>query len=443
MGGWVDLDMNNVRNLPRIDRYSCKFENLVLEKEFTFFRLNKISKFLNFSYFFFSVIMLADIYDFYWRIESFHILMSINVIISVGMLIIGFTKGEFKIRHYSSIFITVFMIYGTYQAYLFGVLLPQVSLSNSSSAGDIIFMPFILIITLVVVPFNFLTSLIFSIWALIVNSPMLFSIPNLNPIYLFFGIIAPFVILAFNKWSGEKSKRLDYAKTISMDETKNLMQQTLKRYFGDVLSDKMLKDGGELEGEIKWVSILFTDLSSYSTITENMSPEVALEFLNEYFTKMHEIIKEFEGHILNYIGDSIMVVFGAPQKLKNHENQAVGCSLRMRKKLKELNAKWEDNKLSRYWKNHGIDFITMRIGIHTGSVIAANIGSPEMLQYSTIGDTVNVASRLEKANKEFNTEISFSHEIYTALEEDLFEKSTLSGEVTLKGRTSPTKVYSI
>ena len=138
-----------------------------------------------------------------------------------------------------------------------------------------------------------------------------------------------------------------------------------------------------------------------------------------------------------------MVVFGAPQKLKNHENQAVECSIKMNEALKELNTKWDENKLSRYWKNHAIDNISMRTGIHTGSVIAGNIGSPEMLQYSTIGDTVNVASRLEKANKEFNTEISFSHEIYTALEEELFEKSILSGEITLKGRTSPTKVYSI
>ena len=228
-----------------------------------------------------------------------------------------------------------------------------------------------------------------------------------------------------------------------MDKTKNLMQQTLKRYFGDVLSDKMLKERGELDGEIKWVSILFTDLSSYSTITENMSPEVALDFLNEYFTKMHDIIKEFDGHILNYIGDSIMVVFGAPEKLKSHENRAVECSLKMNNQLKELNIKWDENKLSRYWKNHGIDSIKMRTGIHTGSVIAGNIGSPEMLQYSTIGDTVNVASRLEQANKEFNTEISFSHEVYTALEEKLFEKSKLSGEITLKGRTNSTKVYSI
>ena len=228
-----------------------------------------------------------------------------------------------------------------------------------------------------------------------------------------------------------------------MNETKDLMQQTLKRYFGDVLSDKMLKDEGELDGEIKWVSIMFTDLSSYSTITENMSPEVALDFLNEYFTKMHEIIKEYEGHILNYIGDSIMVVFGAPQKLKDHENQAVNCALKMKKLLGELNSQWDENKLSRYWKNHGINAITMRTGIHTGSVIAGNIGSPEMLQYSTIGDTVNVASRIEQANKEFNTEISFSHEIYTALEEKLFGESKLSGEITLKGRTKPTKVYSI
>ena len=323
--------MNIIESLPRIDRYSCKFENPILEQDFTLNRLEKISRFLTFSYFFFSVIMLADIYDFYFRIESFHMLMLINVFISIAMLFIGFSKGEFKIKNFSKIFITVTTIYGTYQAYLFGILLPQVSSLNSSSAADIIFMPFLLIITLVVVPFNFMTSLLFSIWALIFNSPMLFSIPNLNPIYLFFGILAPFIILAFNKWSGEKSKRLDYAKTISIDETKNLMQQTLRKYFGDVLSDKMLKDGGDLEGEIKWVSVLFTDLSSYSTITENMSPEVALDFLNEYFTKMHEIIKEYEGHILNYIGDSIMVVFGAPQKLKDHENQAVNCALKMKK----------------------------------------------------------------------------------------------------------------
>ena len=138
-----------------------------------------------------------------------------------------------------------------------------------------------------------------------------------------------------------------------------------------------------------------------------------------------------------------MVVFGAPEKLKSHENQAVKCSLKMKEKLKKLNQEWDDKETSRYWKNHGIDSITMRIGIHTGSVIAGNVGSQEMRQYSTIGDTVNVAARLEQANKDFKTEISFSHEIYIALTKELHSQVSLSGEIILKGRTSPTKVYSI
>ncbi|MDG1223862.1 MAG: adenylate/guanylate cyclase domain-containing protein, partial [Candidatus Marinimicrobia bacterium] len=192
-----------------------------------------------------------------------------------------------------------------------------------------------------------------------------------------------------------------------------------------------------------WVTILFADLSAYSTITENMSPEVALDFLNDYFSKMHNVIREFDGHILNYIGDCVMVVFGAPEKLKNHENQAVRCSLSMREKLIELNEEWDDNDTSRYWNNHGIKTIKMRIGLHAGSVIAGNLGSDELLQYSTIGDTVNVASRLEQANKDFGTDISFSHEIYTALTKELYNQSTESGEIKLKGRASPTKVYSI
>ena len=138
-----------------------------------------------------------------------------------------------------------------------------------------------------------------------------------------------------------------------------------------------------------------------------------------------------------------MVVFGAPEKLKNHENQAVKCSLKMKEILEDLNKEWDDNETSRYWKNHGINSITMRIGIHTGSVIAGNVGSQEMLQYSTIGDTVNVASRLEQANKDYNTDISLSHEIYTSLTKELHDQASLSGEIILKGRTSPTKVYSI
>ena len=134
---------------------------------------------------------------------------------------------------------------------------------------------------------------------------------------------------------------MNFLKTLVIRKNEKLMQTTLKRYFGDELSEKIISQEGELEGENRWVSILFTDISDYSTITENMAPEVALEFLNEYFSEMHNVIKEFNGQILNYIGDSIMVVFGAPNKLRGHENKAIECSLKMREKLAQLNQSWE------------------------------------------------------------------------------------------------------
>tara|TARA_B100001175_G_scaffold80828_1_gene67660 strand:- start:9 stop:674 length:666 start_codon:yes stop_codon:yes gene_type:complete len=221
------------------------------------------------------------------------------------------------------------------------------------------------------------------------------------------------------------------------------MHQTLKRYFGDILSDKIIKNDGVVTGETKWVTICFTDISSYSTIVEYMSPAVAVEFLNQYFTSMHKVIEKHHGQILNYIGDSIMIVFGAPNNLKNHEAISVQCALEMREELKKLNDIWDKSELSRYWKNHGIEHIKARIGLHTGNVIAGNIGSDKMLQYSTIGDVVNVASRLEQANKNFETEICMSQEVHTALTKDLIESSRFAGEITLKGRDTSSKVFTI
>ena len=313
-----------------------------------------------------------------------------------------------------------------------------------SNLPHVAFMPlFNSIIWISIFPFNFIAAVFASTIPFLASLILLSNYDTLNiPLYivLFF---FPHTLLIINKWKSERDSRLNFSKSLTIEQNRQMMHETLKRYFGDTLSEKIISQKGQLEGENRWVTILFADLSAYSTITENMSPEVALEFLNEYFTKMHDVIKEFDGHTLNYIGDAVMVVFGAPEKLKSHENQAVKCSLKMKEKLTLLNREWDEKETSRYWKNHGIESITMRIGLHTGSVIAGNVGSDEMLQYSTIGDTVNVAARLEQANKDFNTDISFSNEIYTALTKELHSRSSLSGEIILKGRTSPTKVYSI
>ena len=114
------------------------------------------------------------------------------------------------------------------------------------------------------------------------------------------------------------------------------------------------------------MTLSFTDISSYSTIIERMSPKVAVEFLNEYFTAMHDVIEQLAvGHILNYIGDCIMVVLERLRKWTIMENQAIKCAVKMREKLAELNSRWDESELSRYWSNHGIKKkITARTGVH-------------------------------------------------------------------------------
>ena len=173
-----------------------------------------------------------------------------------------------------------------------------------------------------------------------------------------------------------------------------------------------------------WYIIIFYDHWTYV-------PRNGYKVLNEYFSAMHDVIDKYKGQIVNYIGDSVMVVFGAPQGRRSWNNGSEVCYWN-EKKIRKIEWSWDETEFSRFWKNHGIEKITARTGIHTGSVIAGNIGSDRMLQYSTIGDTVNVASRLEQANKDFESDIAFSHEIYNALNQKLHSKAVFLGEIKLK-----------
>ena len=419
-----------------IDKIKCTFQNSELEQQYLDDKWTRVSSFYSKVIMFFASGSSLYLVSLFLR-GTFAIKNIINPIIFITFpLFLIFKNDDFKKKYLERFLLFLPIINMPLFFYL--------DFERLSNLPHIAFMPlFNSIMWITIFPFNFINAVLASTIPFLASLVLLNNYDSLNiPLFIVIFFV-PHAFLVLNKWKLERDTRLNFSKSKTIEENRQLMHETLKRYFGDTLSDKIISQKGELEGENRWVTILFADLSAYSTITENMSPEVALEFLNEYFTKMHEVIKEFDGHILNYIGDSVMVVFGAPEKLKSHENQAVKCSLKMKEKLIELNQEWDDKETSRYWKNHGINSITMRIGIHTGSVIAGNVGSQEMLQYSTIGDTVNVASRLEQANKDYNTDISLSHEIYTSLTKELHDKANLSGEIVLKGRTSPTKVYSI
>ena len=421
-----------------INRLTCRFENKNLEKEYLKHSWKRSWK--NIKIFLsvnvpVSLIIIAD--DLFVQgVGTNKYYLSFHIFSILLLFLFLFSSNDKKRKYHQAYFLISaigFMNCGAWTYYFSDIPFPV-------GAGVL---PILLMLYLIVYPFHFINGLITMIGTSIPFVILLVSQGNMSLDQLPYLLILPSAFLVANKRNREIDIRKDFYQRKKIDANRNLMQQTLKRYFGETLTEKILDNEGDIKGDNIWVSISFTDISSYSTIIEHMSPEKAVKLLNEYFSAMHDVIEKHNGQIINYIGDSVMVVFGAPEKLEDHEILSVRCAIAMREKLNTLNQKWDENQFSRYWKNHGIELITARTGIHTGSVIAGNIGSDRMLQYSTIGDTVNVASRLEQRNKEFSTDILLSHEIYTSLTKDLYDIAEYQGEINLKGRDTKTRVYSI
>ena len=421
-----------------INRLTCRFYDKKLEKEYLTHSWSNTWKYIK-------IILCVDVpIGFIIRADDLFVqgvganiyYLSYHFFSIMILFLFLFSSNNNKRKYYQGYFLITaigFMNCGAWTYYFSDIIFPV-------GAGVL---PILLMLYLIVYPFHFINGLLAIIGTSIPFVILLVSQGNMSLDQLSYLLFLPSIFLVANKRNREIDFRRDFYQGKKLEANRQLMQQTLKRYFGETLTEKILDNEGDLKGDNIWVSISFTDISSYSTIIEHMSPETAVKFLNEYFSAMHDVIEKHNGQIINYIGDSVMVVFGAPQKIENHEILSICCAMEMREKLKVLNQKWDENEFSRYWKNHGIESITARTGIHTGSVIAGNIGSNRMLQYSTIGDTVNVASRLEQRNKDFSTNILFSHEIYTSLTKNLYDQAKYQGEINLKGRDTKTRTYSI
>lgn len=209
--------------------------------------------------------------------------------------------------------------------------------------------------------------------------------------------------------------------------------------FGRVVSpevrEKLLDGELELGGETLWIAILFSDIRSFSTISEQMTPQEVVTFLNEYLATMTDAIRPWGGYINNFIGDAIVAVFGAPIDQPDKEWHAVAAALAMRERLAELNQR----RAAR-----GEPPIDTGIGISTGEAVAGQIGSLERLMYTVIGDTVNVAARLETLTKDYPEHpILINESTARALvsRDDLALKHL--GPIQVKGRAEPVDVYAV
>jgi adenylate cyclase len=217
-------------------------------------------------------------------------------------------------------------------------------------------------------------------------------------------------------------------------------RKRVRGMFSSMVSPDVLRhleeqpEGIALQGERKKVVALFTDVESFTAISEKLAPPRLADLLREYFTPMTDICLSHGAYINKFIGDAIMAVYNVPTDIPNPEAEALRSAVEMQRKLAELRPDFE--------KRYGVT-VRMRIGIHAGEAIVGNMGSAKRFEYTVLGDTVNLASRLEGENKKHGTWILASKEVIEAAGPLPGIVPRLVGEVTVRNRTVPATVYTV
>jgi adenylate cyclase len=216
-------------------------------------------------------------------------------------------------------------------------------------------------------------------------------------------------------------------------------QAFIRNAFAKYVSEKVVNELLQhpellhLGGEERVVTVLFSDIENFTTLSERLSPRELVSLLNTYLTEMTAIVLEQGGIIDKYSGDGIMAEYGAPIPVPQHADQAVRTALHMQRRLQELRP---------LWRQQGLPELHCRVGINTGTMVVGNIGSEQVFNYTVIGDAVNLASRLEGANKYYQTFVMISESTHDCLTPNLF-RARLLDAIRVKGRLQPVKVYEV
>lgn len=212
------------------------------------------------------------------------------------------------------------------------------------------------------------------------------------------------------------------------DKVKNI----LNKFHGSSVTEDLLKGDLNLGGSRKQVTVFFSDIRDFTKFSEGHTPEEVVEMLNEYFQIMVAIITTNHGVVDKFVGDAIMAVWGAPNTTGNDSYYALKASLEMRMALAKLN----ELRLKR-----GHTPIKIGMGLHTGPAISGTIGSTERMEYTVIGDTVNMASRIESSTKSFGTDLLVSEQTSKELQGKF--AFDLAGSAEVKGKSEPLKMFKV
>jgi adenylate cyclase len=213
---------------------------------------------------------------------------------------------------------------------------------------------------------------------------------------------------------------------------RELLRETFGKYVSEEIRDEILAGRVALEGQLREATILFADIRDFTPWVEASDPRQVVRDLNAYFTEMETAIRAHGGLVVQYIGDEIEAVFGAPVARPGHAGQAVRAALEMRARL----AAWNAGR-----QRAGRPPLHNGIGIHTGTVLAGNIGSADRLSYALVGDAVNLASRLQSLTRELAADVLVSGTTRARLDGDLPLVSLPA--VKVKGRVAEVEVYAL
>jgi len=199
---------------------------------------------------------------------------------------------------------------------------------------------------------------------------------------------------------------------------------SLSRYFSPNLAQRLAgdTDAVDLEGQRREIATLFTDIASFTALVETLEPNVLGPLLNEYLSGMTDIVFSNDGTVAKIVGDALHILFGAPGEQPDHAARAVACALALDEFAQSFCERWQKK---------GIAFGVTRIGVHAGPAIVGNFGGGRFFDYTAYGDTINVASRLETANKQLGTRICVSAELAEGVEN--FRGRPI-GDLVLRGR---------
>jgi class 3 adenylate cyclase/CHASE2 domain-containing sensor protein len=228
---------------------------------------------------------------------------------------------------------------------------------------------------------------------------------------------------------------------ITEEKDRKFLQSTFKQYLSPELIDMMYtsKQQPKLGGDEGVRTAYFTDIQGFSTFSEKLgSPTRLVELLNEYLTAMTDTLLSHYGTLDKYEGDAIIAFFGAPMTMEDHARQACLTALDMQAKLGDLRKKWisEGDK----WPSI-VHEMRMRVGVNSGPIVTGNMGSKTRMNYTMMGDTVNLAARLESASKQYGVFIMISHFTYEMVKND-FEVRQLD-KITVVGKSEPIVVYEL